>query len=62
MLPHFASTSRIAATFSQSVISTAFSALTGVRPRIERFELAQAEQAFAKMMANDVRFRVVLEP
>ncbi|HEX6811157.1 MAG TPA: alcohol dehydrogenase [Planctomycetota bacterium] len=40
----------------------AFSALTGVRPRIELFKFEQAEQAFAKMMANDVRFRVVLEP
>src|SRR5688572_5822524 len=40
----------------------AFSAMTGVRPRLERFELAQAEQAFAKMMANEVRFRAVLEP
>ncbi|MBL8729204.1 MAG: alcohol dehydrogenase catalytic domain-containing protein [Planctomycetes bacterium] len=40
----------------------AFSARTGVRPRIERFQFAQAEQAFAKMMANKVRFRAVLEP
>lgn len=40
----------------------AFSALTGVRPRIERFEFAQAEQAYARMMTNDVRFRVVLVP
>jgi alcohol dehydrogenase, propanol-preferring len=40
----------------------AFSALTGVRPRIERFPLEQAEQAFAKVMENRVRFRAVLEP
>jgi D-arabinose 1-dehydrogenase-like Zn-dependent alcohol dehydrogenase len=37
-----------------------FSALTGVRPRVETFKLEQAEQAFAKMMENRVRFRVVL--
>ena len=37
-----------------------FSALTGVRPRIETFKLEQAEQAFAKMMENRVRFRAVL--
>lgn len=40
----------------------AFSALTGVRPRIEIFECEQAEQAFTKMMANQVRFRAVLVP
>ena len=40
----------------------AFSALTGVRPRVEKFKLDQAEEAFAKMMANKVRFRAVLTP
>ncbi len=40
----------------------AFSALTGVRPRIEKFKLDQAEEAFAKMMENKVRFRAVLIP
>ncbi|MEO6775838.1 MAG: alcohol dehydrogenase [Kofleriaceae bacterium] len=40
----------------------AFSALTGVRPRIETFGLDQAEEAFAKMMENKVRFRAVLVP
>ncbi|MCX5744366.1 MAG: alcohol dehydrogenase [Proteobacteria bacterium] len=40
----------------------AFSALTGVRPRVETFPLAQAEQAFAHMMANKARFRAVLVP
>jgi len=40
----------------------AFSALTNVRPRIEKFKLDQAEEAFAKMMANKVRFRAVLIP
>jgi alcohol dehydrogenase, propanol-preferring len=39
-----------------------FSALTGVRPRIEVFKLEQAEQAFAKVMENRVRFRAVLTP
>lgn len=40
----------------------AFSALTGVRPRVETFKLEQAEEAFAKMMENRVRFRAVLTP
>jgi D-arabinose 1-dehydrogenase-like Zn-dependent alcohol dehydrogenase len=39
-----------------------FSALTGVRPRIERFPLERAEEAFGKVMANRVRFRAVLVP
>ncbi len=40
----------------------AFSALTGVRPRVETFPLAQADQAFTRMMENQVRFRAVLVP
>jgi D-arabinose 1-dehydrogenase-like Zn-dependent alcohol dehydrogenase len=40
----------------------AFSALTGVRPKVEVFKLEQAEQAFGKVMANAVRFRAVLTP
>jgi propanol-preferring alcohol dehydrogenase len=39
-----------------------FSALTGVRPRIEVFKLEDVEQAFTKMMENRVRFRAVLTP
>jgi propanol-preferring alcohol dehydrogenase len=39
-----------------------FSKLTGVRPRIEKFKLEQAEEAFAKVMENKVRFRAVLVP
>jgi len=39
-----------------------FSALTGVRPRIETFPLEKAEEAFAKVMSNRVRFRAVLVP
>ena len=42
--------------------TVAFSVLTGVRPRVEVFKLEQAEQAFAKMMENRVRFRAVLRP
>ncbi len=39
-----------------------FSALTGVKPRIERFPLVKAEEAFTKMLENKVRFRAVLVP
>ena len=39
-----------------------FSALSGVRPRIETFKLEQAEEAFAKMAENRVRFRAVVVP
>jgi len=39
-----------------------FSALTGVRPRVEVFKLEQAEDAYAKVMENRVRFRGVLVP
>jgi D-arabinose 1-dehydrogenase-like Zn-dependent alcohol dehydrogenase len=42
--------------------TVSFSVLSGVRPRIEVFKLADAEQAFAKMMENRVRFRAVLTP
>lgn len=37
-----------------------FSALTGVRPMIETFPLAEVEAAYARMMENRARFRVVL--
>ena len=39
-----------------------FSALTNVRPRIERFPLEQAEAAYTKVMENTIRFRAVLVP
>ncbi|HTP29362.1 MAG TPA: alcohol dehydrogenase [Anaeromyxobacteraceae bacterium] len=39
-----------------------FCALTGVRPRVELFRLEQAEQAFARVMENRIRFRAVLTP
>ena len=38
-----------------------FSVLTGVKPRIELYGLEQANEAFARMMANEARFRVVLK-
>jgi D-arabinose 1-dehydrogenase-like Zn-dependent alcohol dehydrogenase len=37
-----------------------FSALADVRPRIETFALEQANEAYAKVMENTVRFRAVL--
>jgi D-arabinose 1-dehydrogenase-like Zn-dependent alcohol dehydrogenase len=40
----------------------AFSALSRVRPRIEKFPLEKAEDAFGKVMSNRVRFRAVLVP
>ena len=42
--------------------TVAFSALTHVRPRIEKFPLEKAEEAFGRAMANRVRFRAVLVP
>lgn len=38
-----------------------FSALTEVRPQIERFPLEAANEAFAKVMDNSIRFRAVLD-
>ena len=38
----------------------AFSALSGVRPRIETMPLERAGEAYARMMAGDARFRMVL--
>ena len=37
-----------------------FSVLTGVKPKIETFPLEMANEAFEKMMANEIRFRAVL--
>jgi propanol-preferring alcohol dehydrogenase len=39
-----------------------FSARTNVRPRIEKFPLHKAEEAYQKVMGNKVRFRAVLVP
>jgi D-arabinose 1-dehydrogenase-like Zn-dependent alcohol dehydrogenase len=38
-----------------------FSAMTGVRPMIERYPLERAPEAFERMMSGEARFRVVLE-
>jgi D-arabinose 1-dehydrogenase-like Zn-dependent alcohol dehydrogenase len=38
----------------------AFSSLTGIRPRIETLHLEKAGEAYAKMLAGDARFRMVL--
>ena len=37
-----------------------FSSLQGIRPRIETVPLAQAAEAYARMMRNEARFRIVL--
>jgi propanol-preferring alcohol dehydrogenase len=42
--------------------TVAFSVLSGVRPRTETMKLEQAEEAFARVMENKARFRVVLTP
>jgi alcohol dehydrogenase/propanol-preferring alcohol dehydrogenase len=39
-----------------------FSVLTNVRPMIEIFPLAKAEEAYQRMMSGKARFRVVLKP
>jgi alcohol dehydrogenase/propanol-preferring alcohol dehydrogenase len=38
-----------------------FSALAGVRPMVETYSLEQAAEAYARMMDNQARFRVVLD-
>ena len=39
-----------------------FSTLTGVRPMVETMPLERAAEAYARMMAGDARFRIVLTP
>ena len=39
-----------------------FSTLTGVRPMIETYKLAQAAEAYERMMSGKARFRVVIVP
>ncbi len=39
-----------------------FSVLTDVRPRVEPFPLAQANEAYTRMLAASVRFRALLVP
>jgi D-arabinose 1-dehydrogenase-like Zn-dependent alcohol dehydrogenase len=38
-----------------------FSVLTGVRPKVEVFPLAQINEAYARMLSNQARFQVVLK-
>jgi D-arabinose 1-dehydrogenase-like Zn-dependent alcohol dehydrogenase len=38
-----------------------FAAFANVRPQIERFPLEAANEAFAKVMENTIRFREVLD-
>jgi D-arabinose 1-dehydrogenase-like Zn-dependent alcohol dehydrogenase len=38
-----------------------FSAITGIRPLIEKYPLEKAAEAFDRMMSGEARFRVVLE-
>jgi D-arabinose 1-dehydrogenase-like Zn-dependent alcohol dehydrogenase len=45
---------------SDSEDGLSFSAITGVRPMIEKFPLEQAAQAYQRMMSGQARFRVVL--
>jgi D-arabinose 1-dehydrogenase-like Zn-dependent alcohol dehydrogenase len=37
-----------------------FSALQSIRPMIEKIPLKQAPEAYARMMRNEARFRMVL--
>lgn len=39
-----------------------FSALRDITPEVEVFELEDADEAYERMMENEVRFRAVLEP
>lgn len=39
-----------------------FSALRGIEPMIETYSLDEASAAYERMLANEARFRVVLEP
>jgi len=45
---------------SDSEDTLGFSALTGVRPMIEKFPLDQAPKAYERMMSGEARFRVVI--
>lgn len=48
-------------TARDSEVTMDFSALTGVRPLIERYPLHRAAEAYERMMSGGARFRVVLE-
>lgn len=49
-------------TAKDSEDTLAFSALTGVRPLIERYPLDRAAEAYERMISGRARFRVVLTP
>jgi alcohol dehydrogenase/propanol-preferring alcohol dehydrogenase len=51
-----------AGTAMDSQDTLAFAAQSGVRPRIETFPLARAEDGYQRMMSGAARFRVVLVP
>ena len=44
----------------QSFHLKSFSSLQGIRPMIETVPLANAAEAYARMMRNEARFRIVL--
>ncbi|MGF6262596.1 alcohol dehydrogenase [Paraburkholderia youngii] len=48
-------------TSADSQDTLAFSALTGVKPMIEEYPLAEAAQAYDRMLSGHARFRVVLK-
>jgi propanol-preferring alcohol dehydrogenase len=48
-------------TAKDSEETLAFSALAGVAPMVETFPLEEAGKAYARMLANDARFRIVLD-
>ncbi len=48
-------------TATDSADALAFAARTGIEPMVETFPLAKAEEAYARMMSGEARFRVVLE-
>ena len=47
-------------TASDSEDTMEFSALSGVRPMIEKFPLEQAAKAYERMMSGEAKFRVVI--
>jgi D-arabinose 1-dehydrogenase-like Zn-dependent alcohol dehydrogenase len=49
-----------AGTATESEDTLSFSAMTGVRPMIEKFPLADAPNAYDRMISGKARFRVVL--
>jgi D-arabinose 1-dehydrogenase-like Zn-dependent alcohol dehydrogenase len=48
-------------TAADSEDTMSFAAFANVRPQIERFSLEAANEAFAKVMENTIRFRAVLD-